>query len=400
MQEGDGHDGTGQENKSSRTWRDYFPFMVRLAQRRVGSGHAEDIANVALLDAYNPNRPKPSLAKDVEVKRYLRALVRFRVLEHVKRHKKWRNEVSLVDESELLCSAPTTGQSPELAFECLLVRRALDKLTPFDKELVLGYHVDGFTAAELAKLHKMKESTIRSRIERATKRLASYLAPRSSKSTSLGVMCALTEPLRIRLSKAIQSMTNSIQRLFMSAFAAKSASFIVVPMTMAFVPADASTVQAPPQPNCAPVGVVEERPALSETLPSDIKVDGSAAQASLPNSDEFGKKDLHPFANALAPTNLPKPPRPKAGRGASAGDTSKTSAPRESASAASAKHEDISCNNAYGLAQANERRHKFSDCLKLLREPGLQHCADTDWVALREACEQPAPGLRRRQTSP
>ena len=67
--------------------------------------------------------------------------------------------------------------SPEMHSELLLAKRALEKLPPPDREVIVLRHVDGLSVQEIAKMSGESENVVSVRLHRAMKRLQTIINP-------------------------------------------------------------------------------------------------------------------------------------------------------------------------------------------------------------------------------
>jgi RNA polymerase sigma factor (sigma-70 family) len=183
VQDGDERNVTPKQRKGTKKptgWPDYFLWMVECARKLVGSNDAEDIANDALYDACCSDRPRPPIENDREVKRLLRVLLKFQAKKYWKKERRLGAScpVDIDDEAQEFATTNRT----DVMVDRIVLERVLGTLNTKDRELVLAYYVGGFTADELARNHDMNESTVRSRIARATTRLAEALDKREGKT--------------------------------------------------------------------------------------------------------------------------------------------------------------------------------------------------------------------------
>ena len=160
-------------------WEDVSPELSRLVRAMgIAPGHAEDMLQDVYLTAW---RKQPAGLSRVDLRRWLMKVTANRCcLEH-RRHARWRNAVSAV--GRLLGRKNhdrhhRNGEAPGAACDLeqrALVRRSLDRLEPpLRLVLVLRYFAE-LDSKEIGRTLDLPDSTVRSRLRAARRRLASEL---------------------------------------------------------------------------------------------------------------------------------------------------------------------------------------------------------------------------------
>lgn len=149
--------------------------QTELARLVAALGVPRDTVEDVLQDVYVAVLQKPPPVVDLEsLRRWLFRLAINRAnLEH-RRRGRWR--AKLAAWAQRLRPAPwASAAAPVAVEEQELVRRALDKLDPTDRSvLVLRYYADQ-NSRQIAEILEIPDSTVRSRLQVARQRLADVL---------------------------------------------------------------------------------------------------------------------------------------------------------------------------------------------------------------------------------
>lgn len=197
MKDGDGRKGTRQDEhriKKPSGLRDYFDWMVHYAQKLVGPNDARSVANEALHDAYRSDRQKPQIDNEQEVRRWLSCLIHWRARAHRQREHRQIIWDSFDFEDQGDCGQFGTLEPTDDVLNRIEITRALEDLSSEERTLVLEYYVGGFSAGELAGRYEMNESTVRTRVARATAKLVAAWQQRQKKTARGQRMVFFLEP--------------------------------------------------------------------------------------------------------------------------------------------------------------------------------------------------------------
>ena len=184
MKGGDERKGTRQEahrTKKPSGWPDYFEWMVQCARKLVGSNDARAVANAALHDAYCPDRVKPPIENDEEVRRWLRCLIFWQAKAHWRRDQRWKNRARRSVDLDEEIPDVHASEASDVTLDRMTLTSVLEELSSSERTLITEYYLAGFTASELAAKYEMNESTVRTRIARLTTKLVDSFEHRSTK---------------------------------------------------------------------------------------------------------------------------------------------------------------------------------------------------------------------------
>ena len=199
----DGRKSTRQDEhrtKKQSEWRDYFDWMVQYAGRIVGPNDARSVANDALFDAYRSDRPKPKIDNEKEVRRWLSCLIHWRAMAHRQREKRQQSRALFDFDAPVdleRFGAVEPADDVENRIEIMRAFAAAD-LSSEERTLLIAYYVGGFSAGELAGRQALNESTVRTRIARATAKVVTAWQERQRKSHRLWGMFFFMEPVDVR----------------------------------------------------------------------------------------------------------------------------------------------------------------------------------------------------------
>ncbi len=144
----------------------YAGDLFRFAYYSVGSvSVAEDCVSEAVCLAFENI---PNLKKDEAFKSWM-----FKILHNCCKNAQkikylHKNEVELSEVNNL--SAEEKDHS-----ESISLMNALNKLSAEEKEIMILYYASGYTSKEIGKILGLKDSTVRSKIKRATEKLRIFL---------------------------------------------------------------------------------------------------------------------------------------------------------------------------------------------------------------------------------
>lgn len=161
----------GSKGKDCGDFREHFDWMVDRARKLVGDADAEDVANEALFDAQDENRPKPPPEKRLN---WLYTLVWHRARALWKRRQKSAHVVlwKKADDANVMVDPSNAAEIIEMR-ECIFI--TLDELPPDTREMVVLNGVEEVSAKELSIELGMKQNTVESRLRRARPMLVARL---------------------------------------------------------------------------------------------------------------------------------------------------------------------------------------------------------------------------------
>ena len=145
----------------------------RLAARMCGPDSAEDVTQEAFLAAW---RALPEFRGDCRFSTWLYRLVSNAAIDCLRREKKHR-DTGDVDDLELPDGGPSPQEQAERSDTRDAVRRALDRLSPEHRQVLLLRFMQELDYGEIARALNVSEGTVKSRINRAKGRLRELLAP-------------------------------------------------------------------------------------------------------------------------------------------------------------------------------------------------------------------------------
>ena len=144
----------------------------RLAARMCGPDSAEDVTQEAFLAAW---RALPEFRGDCRFSTWLYRLVSNAAIDCLRREKKHR-DTGDVDDLELPDGGPSPQELAERSDTRDAVRRALDRLSPEHRQVLLLRFMQELDYGEIARALDVSEGTVKSRINRAKARLREMLA--------------------------------------------------------------------------------------------------------------------------------------------------------------------------------------------------------------------------------
>ena len=144
----------------------------RLAARMCGPDSAEDVTQEAFLAAW---RALPEFRGDCRFSTWLYRLVSNAAIDCLRREKKHR-DTGDVDDLELPDGGPSPQEQAERSDTRDAVRRALDRLSPEHRQVLLLRFMQELDYGEIARTLNVSEGTVKSRINRAKSKLREVLA--------------------------------------------------------------------------------------------------------------------------------------------------------------------------------------------------------------------------------
>lgn len=144
----------------------------RLAARMCGPDSAEDVTQEAFLAAW---RALPEFRGDCRFSTWLYRLVSNAAIDCLRREKKHR-DTGDVDDLELPDGGPSPQEQAERSDTRDVVRRALDRLSPEHRQVLLLRFMQELDYGEIARALDVSEGTVKSRINRAKSKLREVLA--------------------------------------------------------------------------------------------------------------------------------------------------------------------------------------------------------------------------------
>ena len=144
----------------------------RLAARMCGPDSAEDVTQEAFLAAW---RALPEFRGDCRFSTWLYRLVSNTAIDCLRREKKHR-DTGDVDDLELPDGGPSPQEQAERSDTRDAVRRALDRLSPEHRQVLLLRFMQELDYGEIARALNVSEGTVKSRINRAKSKLREVLA--------------------------------------------------------------------------------------------------------------------------------------------------------------------------------------------------------------------------------
>ena len=144
----------------------------RLAARMCGPDGAEDVTQEAFLAAW---RGLPEFRGDCRFSTWLYRLVSNAAIDCLRREKKHR-DTGDVDDLELPDGGPSLQEQAERSDTRNAVRRALDRLSPEHRQVLLLRFMQELDYGEIARALDVSEGTVKSRINRAKSKLREVLA--------------------------------------------------------------------------------------------------------------------------------------------------------------------------------------------------------------------------------
>lgn len=144
----------------------------RLAARMCGPDSAEDVTQEAFLAAW---RALPEFRGDCRFSTWLYRLVSNAAIDFLRREKKHR-DTGDVDDLELPDGGPSPQEQAERSDTRDAVRRALDRLSPEHRQVLLLRFMQELDYGEIARALDVSEGTVKSRINRAKSKLREVLA--------------------------------------------------------------------------------------------------------------------------------------------------------------------------------------------------------------------------------
>lgn len=144
----------------------------RLAARMCGPDSAEDVTQEAFLAAW---RALPEFRGDCRFSTWLYRLVSNAAIDCLRREKKHR-DTGDVDDLELPDGGPSPQEQAERNDTRDAVRRALDRLSPEHRQVLLLRFMQELDYGEIARALDVSEGTVKSRINRAKSKLREVLA--------------------------------------------------------------------------------------------------------------------------------------------------------------------------------------------------------------------------------
>ena len=144
----------------------------RLAARMCGPDGAEDVTQEAFLAAW---RGLPQFRGDCRFSTWLYRLVSNAAIDCLRREKRHR-DTGDVDDLELPDGGPSPQEQAERSDTRDAVRRALDRLSPEHRQVLLLRFMQELDYGEIARALDVSEGTVKSRINRAKSKLREVLA--------------------------------------------------------------------------------------------------------------------------------------------------------------------------------------------------------------------------------
>lgn len=144
----------------------------RLAARMCGPDSVEDVTQEAFLAAW---RALPEFRGDCRFSTWLYRLVSNAAIDCLRREKKHR-DTGDVDDLELPDGGPSPQEQAERSDTRDAVRRALDRLSPEHRQVLLLRFMQELDYGEIARALDVSEGTVKSRINRAKSKLREVLA--------------------------------------------------------------------------------------------------------------------------------------------------------------------------------------------------------------------------------
>lgn len=144
----------------------------RLAARMCGPDSAEDVTQEAFLATW---RALPEFRGDCRFSTWLYRLVSNAAIDCLRREKKHR-DTGDVDDLELPDGGPSPQEQAERSDTRNAVRRALDRLSPEHRQVLLLRFMQELDYGEIARALNVSEGTVKSRINRAKSKLREVLA--------------------------------------------------------------------------------------------------------------------------------------------------------------------------------------------------------------------------------
>lgn len=144
----------------------------RLAARMCGPDSAEDVTQEAFLAVW---RALPEFRGDCRFSTWLYRLVSNAAIDCLRREKKHR-DTGDVDDLELPDGGPSPQEQAERSDTRDAVRRALDRLSPEHRQVLLLRFMQELDYGEIARALNVSEGTVKSRINRAKSKLREVLA--------------------------------------------------------------------------------------------------------------------------------------------------------------------------------------------------------------------------------
>lgn len=144
----------------------------RLAARMCRPDSAEDVTQEAFLAAW---RALPEFRGDCRFSTWLYRLVSNAAIDCLRREKKHR-DTGDVDDLELPDGGPSPQEQAERSDTRDAVRRALDRLSPEHRQVLLLRFMQELDYGEIARALNVSEGTVKSRINRAKSKLREVLA--------------------------------------------------------------------------------------------------------------------------------------------------------------------------------------------------------------------------------
>lgn len=161
----------------------------RLAARMCGPDSAEDVTQEAFLAAW---RALPEFRGDCRFSTWLYRLVSNAAIDCLRREKKHR-DTGDVDDLELPDGGPSPQEQAERSDTRDAVRRALDRLSPEHRQVLLLRFMQELDYGEIARALDVSEGTVKSRINRAKSKLREVLAAGNFFDTGLVLPTEETE---------------------------------------------------------------------------------------------------------------------------------------------------------------------------------------------------------------
>lgn len=370
----------GKGNKKDVRWPEYFAWMVKIAEKYVGENDAKDVANAALYDFCCSDRQRPSADNRKETEYLLRYLVKQRARALWKQQKRRGPEVlSSFDHDE---PHPEFAQAnhDDQVFDRLELERMLAHLSMVERQLVVGFYVDGLTAEELARKHKMKPNTVNSQIRRMLPRLARTLTENSRQvSRSSGILFLLVwkeeqlQMLRLAwttIRERVANIANWMRALRSLAYCAPLA---VLP---GHALADEGPEETPPTPEASQSSPMSDWPSMMLGVAFDLTV--ARRDEALPEISQAARV-------------VGKIPAPETPLSTHVAEVDSTEA-KETLSIEPIEAPPVNdCHNQLGLALAKKNAEEFESCVEVLvrvRRSDAVCGQSLEWRLLNESCRR------------
>lgn len=174
---------SGDESAFAELLRRHLDGVYTFSLRFVGNEHeAEDITQESFVKAWKSLKKYDT--KTSKFKTWLMRIVRNTAIDHLRKKKhvpfsQFENEQGdnvLIDTLE--DTSPLPEEMLSRAYDTEEVQRALEKMSPLHKEILLLYYTNDLTFEEIGAILNSPPNTVKSRHHRALQTLRPLLAPR------------------------------------------------------------------------------------------------------------------------------------------------------------------------------------------------------------------------------